>query len=94
MEKLIKVRVMRPCYIEPENRPDLGKLYAVGEELSIEESKLSDFDKVTKGAKGHIVRGCMRRLDGDAAKAEPVTAAGKPAKGAKKNKPVQGSEEI
>lgn len=63
MEKLIPVVAMKRIYYEPEGRPDKGKLYTEGQEFKCEESRFSDYDKVTKTAKGGVIRGCMRRLD-------------------------------
>lgn len=77
MDKLIKVRAMKRLYYEPEGRTDKGKLYTEGQEFMCEESRFSDYDKVTQTIKGNILRGCMRRLD------KPVDAVSTPVSGKK-----------
>lgn len=70
MEKLIRVKAMKNCYVEmdPENRPGLGKLYLKGQEFKCPENQFSDYDKVVESKRG-ATRGAMRRLD----KPEAVT---------------------
>lgn len=64
MDKLIKVKAMKNCYVEmdPVNRPGHGKLYLKGQVFECPESQISDYDKVVETKRGNM-RGAMKRLD-------------------------------